>query len=103
MLIKRTTDGWVFYCPACGEWPHGHYHVAFDKGWKFDGNFESPTITPSLKIRGRWSNKDAQGLIPESQPDDICHISVAKGMLQFHDDCTHRFRNQKVPMVNYVR
>lgn len=103
MLIKRTTNGWVFYCPACGEWPHGHYHVAFDKGWTFDGNLILPSIKPSLRIRGRWSNANPEGLIPESQPDDICHLIVRKGILEYQQDCTHHFRNQKIPMVHFER
>lgn len=60
--------GYMIDCPGCGM-----SHV-FDSRWTFNGNFEAPTFSPSL--RASW---------PEGQ----CHFFVTDGKIIFCDDSTH--------------
>jgi hypothetical protein len=97
--LRRIQGGYSHWCPACQE-----MHQLPDS-WRFDGNLESPTFTPSFKhegvkievIEGRWTGewiRDAQGnTIPV-----CCHYILTNGILNFCGDCTHAFANQTVPL-----
>lgn len=89
-----------FWCPACET-----LHV-FDERWHFDGNYERPTFTPSLKIssghhvQGMQLRPDGKCGICESARErgvrsicGICHINVTAGQIFYHPDCTHAMRS----------
>ena len=64
-------SGVIITCPACGD-----EHV-FDSRWTFNGDFDSPTFTPSMLARsGR-------------KQDRVCHSFVTDGSIRFLGDCTH--------------
>ena len=76
----------VFECPGC-KCSHG---VWIDKPhrngaqWQFNGNFNSPTITPSVLIRyGK---------------DQRCHLFVTDGKIRYLGDCTHELKGQTIEM-----
>lgn len=64
------------FCPGCQK---THF---LDRRWIFDGNTDSPSFMPSVK---------------STEPD--CHAFISKGYWEFLRDCTHQFKNQKVPMT----
>ena len=80
-------------------------HVVPDS-WTFDGNLESPTFSPSVKItgkhavvdeRGEWTGewvRDASG----NAVDYCCHYVLTAGVIQFCGDCTHAMVGQAVPL-----
>lgn len=71
-------QGWYHWCPACQM-----RHRLPDQ-WKFDGNLERPTFTPSFKHsfgKGR-----------------VCHYILTKGQLHYCSDCTHNMAGQVVPL-----
>jgi hypothetical protein len=79
-------------------------HVIPDS-WKFDGNLESPTFSPSVKITGKqtvvvdgeWTGewiRDADG----KPLDYCCHYILTAGQISFCSDCTHSFVNQVVSL-----
>lgn len=79
-------------------------HVIFDS-WKFDGNLERPTFSPSVKITGkqtvkkdgRWTGEWVMG--PDGRAlDECCHYILTAGILNYCSDCTHRFAGQQVPL-----
>ena len=81
-------------CPACG---HGH---AFDtdanpqrkgNGWKFNGDLERPTFSPSMLSR-RSSTGDARNM------DQVCHSFVRDGKIEYLNDCTHSMAGQTVEL-----
>lgn len=73
----------VFYCPGCRM---DHRFIIKPPLWKFDGNWEAPTFTPSLK----W---DSKGVTQ-------CHLIITNGLIDFCNDCTHDLAGKKkVPMV----
>ena len=51
MLLKRRRNpdgGWIFmfWCPACKEL---HPYIVKEGEWQFNGNWDKPSFTPSLK------------------------------------------------------
>ena len=100
--VLRTVEGgrYMFWCPGCDE-----AHVV-GPSWTFNGNFDQPTFTPSIKVTstkiergadGKWTGewvRDAHGTtIPE-----ICHSFVTDGLIQFLGDCTHALADQTVAL-----
>ena len=89
--LLRNQDGVgdtvVIQCPGCQCWhpfsilPSGHPE---GKVWGFNGNFESPTFTPSL-----WCNK--------SRPEKQCHSVVTDGFIKFHE-AYHALAGQTVEL-----
>lgn len=70
-----------FYCPGC---KYGH---VFDTRWKFNGDLEKPTFSPSLLV-----DKD----IPELR----CHSFVEGGRIRFLGDCWHDKKNTTVDLLD---
>jgi hypothetical protein len=97
--LRRAEGGYLHWCPGCEE-PH-----LLPDGWKFDGNLESPTFTPSFKHsgvakrveNGKWTGewvRDTNGnLIPF-----VCHYILTAGILNYCADSTHKLAGQKVPL-----
>lgn len=76
----------LFWCPGCKE--NHAYRVnapGFDDRprWVFDGNFESPTFSPSL-------------LYPSKVPR--CHLHLESGLIKFCGDCGHDLAGKTVTM-----
>ena len=81
-----------FHCPGCG-----HVH-AFTVGppragwgdarWTFNGDFEKPTLSPSLLC-----NRD--------YPESRCHSFVIDGKVQFLADCWHKLAGQTVDLPDW--
>lgn len=74
-----VTEGgtYFFFCPGCDS-PIGI------KGWKFDGNVEAPTFSPSiLSDRGKG---------------DRCHSFIRGGKIQYLEDCTHQYAGQTIEL-----
>lgn len=59
--------GWLIECPGCGE---GHL---FDDRWRFNGNPERPTFSPSMLV----------------ESPRRCHSYVRDGFVEFLRDCDH--------------
>lgn len=98
--IKDVSDGGMrFKCPGCGS-NHvvnitGRKHVR----WVFDGNYERPTLSPSVLV---------SGYMPSDNPDHFdsplhdvpytCHSFVRNGYIEFLADCTHNLAGQTVEL-----
>lgn len=106
MKVKSLTDGQGrnlgvrFKCPGCSM-SHALYtqdtpaDVAGPR-WTFNGNFESPTLAPSILARGAL-------IEGREEPHDwdgnaICHSFVTDGRIQFLGDCTHALAGQTVEL-----
>lgn len=70
--LRVTTDGYLAYCPGCSC-----YHF-FDRRWKFDGNFDKPTFTPSLVVVGDGVETPLK-----------CHSFLTAGHWYYLLDSTH--------------
>ena len=76
--MRRGVGRYFHWCPGCQK-----MHPLPD-GWKFDGNLDAPTFTPSFKHD--WAD------------GNICHYILTSGILHFCGDSTHGLRGQSVPM-----
>lgn len=72
-----------FYCPGC-KCSH-----ALNSTWKFNGNYDKPTVSPSVLVR--WYNS-------EKKEEARCHSFIKDGMIQFLSDCTHELKGQTVEL-----
>lgn len=94
-----------FYCPACKT-----YHEV-NHTWSFNGNYEAPTFSPSVRVTSGHYNKRGIGACwctfnkehPESPAPftcSLCHLFVTDGKIQYLDDCSHELAGQTVEMVD---
>ncbi len=79
--------GIAWWCPGCDEC---HLITTERVGpgpkWSFDGNVESPTVAPSIRI---------------SQKETRCHCFVRAGQIEFLSDCIHPLAGKTVPMPDW--
>lgn len=85
-------DAIMFYCSGC-KGPH-MITINSPNSWTFDGNYDSPTISPSVLARGRDRDPNDETKLV----DTVCHLFLKNGILQFLDDCTHELKGQSVPL-----
>lgn len=83
-LEGSYVDRWVFECPGCGCL---HF---FNDRWQFNGDYEYPTVTPSILLTIYDIREDKQ---------TRCHLYITNGMLVFLNDCTHELAGKTVPMT----
>lgn len=99
--LRSVEDAhFAHWCPGCGE-----MHV-IPNSWAFDGNFERPTINPSVLITGKkivvdddgeWTGewvRDANG----NAIDHRCHYFLHAGELKFCGDSLHALAGQTVSL-----
>lgn len=93
--VFRLAEGrhLLFWCPGCD----GAHHVQVSEGpgprWGFDGNYDRPTLTPSVLVT--YNGPDAGR---DGAPPAICHSFVRSGQIEFLGDCTHSLAGQTVPL-----
>lgn len=112
--VLRTLQGGRvgFFCPGCREMHQLRIEGASPGCWGFNGDYDRPTFTPSVLVRGiRAPNGDVMTEAEEAEYDAIfasggreaalasrfgsrCHSFVTDGAIRFLDDCTHDLRNQ---------
>ncbi len=86
---------WIFYCPGC-EQHHGVWTtkpvIVDGKSniWKFNGNVDSPTFTPSIHIKRKITGS--------KEKVTICHSFVKDGNIQFLGDCRHKLKGQTIEL-----
>lgn len=98
--VHANDDGrYYVYCPGCyeqakidfpeqeGYWIHAACHCFSTSVHGFNGDRESPTLTPSLLVTGR-------------SPGYCCHSFVTNGDIQFLNDCSHVLKGQKVRLLD---
>ena len=98
--IRALGKTHYFWCPGCNR---AH---AIDEKWKYNGNSDKPTISPSILVRGtvdltedecrRIINREK--VIPKPL---ICHSFVREGNIQFLPDCTHALAGKTVEIPEW--
>lgn len=104
--VLRTGEGGLllFYCAGCKEM----HQVGVGDGpgprWDFNGDFDRPTFTPSVRVSGhkvirdkagKWTGeweRDAAG----NPVPSVCHSFVRDGQIEFLGDSTHALAGQTV-------
>lgn len=98
--LRRAEQGYTHWCPGCAQ-PH-----VIPDSWTFDGNLESPTFSPSVKITGKKCVVDAHGEWTGewvrdgagNAVDNCCHYILTAGVLNFCGDSLHALAGQSVPL-----
>lgn len=64
---------WLFWCPACltNHW--------WDSRWSFNGDEESPTVTPSILVESTG-----------------CHLFLTDGRISYLSDCGHALAGKNI-------
>ena len=102
-ILRKTDTGYVFWCEGCSRL---HHIWANDdsKSWKFNGDLEKPTFSPSYLLTGTVSLTDEQydrimaGENIEPTPL-VCHSFIREGNIEYLGDCSHKLAGQTVPLM----
>lgn len=81
--------GVAFWCPGCGS-AHG-VPIEGANAWQFNGDVETPTIKPSIKITRLKKGSD--------EHEAECHLNLTDGLIHYHADCLHTLAGQIVQMA----
>jgi hypothetical protein len=97
-----------FWCPGCKSM---HAVDVNPGGWTFNGDYDKPTFTPSVLVRGGhhapgWNGPECWcTFYPKHHPDaarkfvcSICHSFVTAGHIQFLADSSHALAGQTVAL-----
>lgn len=90
-----------FHCPGCNEM-HG-----INRTWKFNEDFEKPTVTPSILVTGpsRFLTDEEADRAMKGEKIDLpqrrCHSYVTDGKIQFLSDCNHALAGQTVELPEW--
>jgi hypothetical protein len=104
---KVGADHFSFWCPGCGETHIICQHdPATGRGWSVSGDLVSPTVTPSILVRGgHYSEHFKKGQMTCwcDEPEfgfkcKRCHSFVEAGRIRFLDDCSHDLAGQTVDL-----
>ena len=93
MKFEPKEGGYRHFCPGC-EIVHW-----IPPGWSFDGNYDCPNVTPSVKIT--YNGADA-GQVRERggrAPYAVCHYFIRDGRIEYCADSTHPMTGITVDMV----
>lgn len=83
-VVHKSNLYLAFKCPGCNK-----VH-RIDFTWKWNGDLEKPTITPSVLILGGLDGTK-----------HMCHSIVTDGRIHFLDDCDHMLAGQTVDLPEY--
>jgi hypothetical protein len=85
-----TYTALMFVCPGCASTGSSGVHLLpvnsphKQPSWEWDGNFEAPTLSPSILTRGA--------------NESICHSFLRGGVFEFLGDCTHTMAGTSVQL-----
>lgn len=95
----------MFFCPACccGHKVWVREPAPSGARWTFDGNYDKPTISPSILVTGKEVPTDEQAAAilrgeRVELPAKRCHSHVEAGVIKFCDDCTHELKGQQIEL-----
>jgi|CXWL01.1.fsa_nt_gi hypothetical protein len=103
-LLRTMGDGLVgFWCPGCAEIHMVNTDQSDPPAWGFNENYDAPTFTPSILVRGvrRITDDEADRIMAGEKldiPKRVCHSFVTDGRIQFLNDCTHAMAGQTVAL-----
>lgn len=93
----------AFYCLGCKQYHGVHIDGVGHPIWGFNGDYDKPTFTPSILVRGTVpiTDEEADRIMQGEKISPIpfvCHSFVRDGKIQFLSDCTHELAGQTVEL-----
>ena len=80
---------YCFYCPGCRrEHPFTVRSDGKHPAWTFDGNLESPTFSPSLRVLDGWGGTE-------------CHLFLRAGKIEYCADSRHEFAGKTIDLPDW--
>lgn len=92
---------YLFHCPGCNfahgirtaTWPMPENLTDkqkewFANKWLWDGNFNSPSVSPSLNVKG-------------AEDKTVCHSFIENGKIRFLTDSVHSLAGQTVELPDF--
>ena len=94
----NNADMLAFKCIGCGR-----EHFIDPKRWTFNGDYEKPTLAPSILVtwshpKGYSNDNPAPKGWDGEMVKEVCHSFVREGKIQFLGDCTHELKNQTIDL-----
>jgi len=86
LKYEDDTIQYAFMCPGCNILHH------FNTNWKYDEDFENPTVKPSLLWKGMVD--DGNGGWKKAK----CHSYITEGKIKFLHDCSHSMKSTTVEL-----
>jgi len=68
----------------------------FKNKWTWNGDFENPTINPSLNVLHKIGTNNGKAVY-----ETRCHSFVKDGKIQFLGDCKHGMANQTIDLPEW--
>lgn len=107
--VKDVSEGGLrFKCPGCNSNHVVNITEAKQQRWTFDGNYERPTLSPSVLVTvGHYISGHQSECwcdYNRKHPDDVCfecvrcHSFVRNGYIEFLSDCSHALAGQTVEL-----
>lgn len=87
MRVELRGDTLIVLCPACRAY---HNLNVGPGGWRFNGDLDSPTVSPSIL------NRVLDGSGSERRR---CHSFLESGVMRFLGDCSHSYKNTSIPLA----
>jgi hypothetical protein len=103
--LTHEGDTVLISCPACNGMMHG---LGIDKSkqpcWGFNGDFDKPTFTPSLRVQYTQPiTDDERDRIMNGEkinkPKVVCHSFIRDGQIQYCNDSTHHMAGQTAELL----
>lgn len=87
--VHKFGNRFLFYCPGCKD-TH-QLQIEGEPKWKFNGDMEKPTFSPSYVTGTHNFTKDR------------CHSFIEDGMIRFLSDCDHELAGQTVEIPEWEK
>ncbi len=103
-VLRTMGDGLVgFHCPGCNEIHMVNTDMNDRPAWGFNDNYDAPTFTPSILVRGvqRLTEDEYQRVMSGetiTPRPALCHSFVTDGRIQFLGDCLHELAGQTIEL-----
>jgi hypothetical protein len=106
LKTRITEDGRIaFWCPGCNE----AHAVPINRPWRWNGDRERPTLTPSMLLTSGHFNPGHKGECwctynakhadnPAPFKCGRCHTFLTDGRIQFLSDCTHDYAGKTLDL-----
>jgi hypothetical protein len=90
----------MHWCPGCHE-VHGFIIEGGPPQWTFDGNYDTPTFGPSMRIYVTHTTDDNDKPLPSPVQETLCHYFIKAGKIEFCGDSPHALKGQTVDLPDW--
>lgn len=90
----------MHWCPGC-ESPHGIRIEGGPPIWTFDGNYDAPTFSPSIRCFTTETTDDNDRPLPAPIERTLCHYFIRAGKIEFCGDSPHKLTGQTVDLPDW--